>query len=59
MCVCVPIGIMLRVFANRSEKPEFNPMSCPTKDTKMVLDISLLNTQHYKVRISGTIQGKE
>ena len=47
------IGIMIRVFAN-----------CPgdwgsilgwviTKTQKMVIDGSLLNTQHYKVRIKG------
>ena len=29
----------------------FNPRSSNTKDSKMVLDASLLNTQHYKVRI--------
>ena len=29
----------------------FNPRSSYTKDSKMVLDASLLNTQHYKVRI--------
>ena len=31
----------------------FNPRPRLTKDTKMVLDTSLLNTQQYKVRIKG------
>ena len=31
--------------------PGFNPRSSHTKDSKMLLDASLLNTQHYKVRI--------
>ena len=43
-----PIGRRVRVFVNR-----FNPRSSYPKDSKMVLDISLLNTQHYKVQIKG------
>ena len=45
--------------ANGSEW--FNPRSSHTKDSKMVLDATLLNTKHYKVSIkgSGAIQGKE
>ena len=35
---------------------EFNPRSRHTKDLKMVLDTSLLNTQHYKVRIKGEVE---
>ena len=35
----------------RSRSPEFNPRSSHTKDSKMVLDSVLLNTQHYKVGI--------
>ena len=31
----------------------FNPRLSHTKDSKMVLDTSLLNTQHYKVQIKG------
>ena len=27
-----------------------------TKDSKMVLDDSLLNTQHYKVQIKGKVE---
>ena len=41
-------------------RPEFNPRSSHTKDLKMVLDTSLLNSQHYKVRIKGEVeQSKE
>ena len=37
-----------------SGRPGFNPMSCHTKNSKkMVLDASLLNTKHYKLRIKG------
>ena len=34
----------------------FNPRSSHTKDSKMVLDAALLNTQHYKVRIKGKVE---
>ena len=44
------IGIMVRMFARR---PGFNPRSSHTKDSKMVLNAILFNTQHYKVRIKG------
>ena len=38
----------------------FNPRSNNTKDSKMVLDASLLNTQHYNVWIKGKVeQSKE
>ena len=37
-------------------RPGFNPRSSHTKDSKMVLDDSLLNTQHYKVRIKGKVE---
>ena len=40
---------MSRVFAN-------GPWLSHTKDSKMVLDASLLNIQHYKVRIKGKVQ---
>ena len=30
-----------------SERPGFNPWSSHTKDSKIVLDVALLNTQHY------------
>ena len=38
---------MVRVFTN--------PKSSHTKDSKIVLDDSLLNTQFYKVRIKGKV----
>ena len=44
----VDIGIMVRVFAN-------GPGVIP-KTLKMVLDASLLNPQHYKVRIKGKVE---
>ena len=34
-------------------RPGFDPRSRHVNDFKMVLDTSLLNTQHYKVRIKG------
>ena len=50
------IGLVGRVFAN---SPGDRSLS-HTKDLKMVLDTSLLNTQHYKVRIKGKVeQSKE
>ena len=36
-----------------SGKHEFNPSSSHTKDSKRVLDASLLNTHYYKVRIKN------
>ena len=49
------------VFANGSGDLGSIPGQVIPKTQKMVLDASLLNTQHYKVRIkgSGEIQGKE
>ena len=38
-----------------SGRPGFNPWPGHTKDSKMVLDAALLNTQHYKVRIKGKV----
>ena len=34
----------------------FNPKSSHTKDSKTVLDASLLNTQHYKLRIKDKME---
>ena len=34
----------------------FDPRSCHTKNQKMVLDFTLLNIQHYKVRIQGKVE---
>ena len=55
------IGIMVRVFANGSGDLGSISLSSHTKGSKMVLDIILLNAQHYKVGIKGknrAIQGK-
>ena len=35
---------------------EFNPRSSHTKDSKMVLDVALLNTQDYVGRIKGKVE---
>ena len=37
-------------------RPRFNPTSSHTKDSKMVHDDALLNTQHYKVQIKGKVE---
>ena len=37
-------------------RPGFNPRSSHTKDLKMVIDATLLYTQHYKVRIKGKVE---
>ena len=39
-----------------ARRPGFNPRLSHTKDSKTVLDASLLNTQHYKVRIKGKVK---
>ena len=36
-----------------SWRPGFSHSSSYTKDSKMVVDAALVNTQHYKVRING------
>ena len=45
------IGLAVRVFANGSGDLGSIPGRVIPKTQKMVLDPSLLNTQHYKVRI--------
>ena len=47
------IGMMVRVFANDLGDQGSIPDRVIPKTQKMVLDVSLLNTQHYKVRIKG------
>ena len=44
---------MVRVFANDPGNLGSIPDQVTPKTQKMVLDASLLNTQHYKVRIKG------
>ena len=46
------IGLAVRVFANG---PGSIPGRVIPKTQKMVLDASLLNTQHYEVRIKGKV----
>ena len=65
MCVYIyidnwPIGIMVRVFGNSLEDQVSIPGQVIPKIKKIVLNASLLNTQHYKVqsRISGAIKRK-
>ena len=50
------IGIMVRVFTNvPGDLGSISGRVIP-KTQKMVLDASLLNTQHYKVRIKGKVE---
>ena len=54
---CVPdIGLAVRVFANGPGDLGSIPGRVVPKTQKMVLDASLLNTQHYKVRIKGKVE---
>ena len=48
--------ILLRVFANGPGDLGSIPGRVIPKTQKMVLDASLLNTQHYKVRIKGKVK---
>ena len=50
------IGIMVRVFANSLGDLGSIPGQVIPKTQKMVLDATLLNTQHYKVRIKGKVE---
>ena len=47
---------MVRVFANGPGDLDSIPGRVTPKTLKMVLDASLLNTQHYKVRIKGKVE---
>ena len=47
--------MMVRVFANGLGDLGSVPGRVIPKTQKMVLDASLLNTQHYKVRIKGKV----
>ena len=55
------IGLVGRVFANGpGDRGSIPGRVIPKAFKKMVLDASLLNTQHYKVRIKGKVkQSKE
>ena len=50
------IGLVGRVFANGPGDQGSSPGRVIPKTQKMVLDASLLNTQHYKVRIKGKVE---
>ena len=50
------ISIRVRVFANGPGDLGSIPGWVIPKTLKMVLDASLLNTQHYKVRIKGKVE---
>ena len=50
------IGLAVRVFANGLGDLGSIPGRVIPKTQKMVLDASLLNTQHYKVRIKGKVE---
>ena len=50
------IGMMVRVFTNGPGDLGSVPGEVIPKIPKMVLDASLLNTQHYKVRIKGKVE---
>ena len=49
-------GLVGRVFANGPGDRDSIPGRVIPKTLKMVLDASLLNTQHYKVRIKGKVE---
>ena len=50
------IGLMSRVFSNGSGDRGSIPGRVIPKTKKMVLDTTLLSTQHYKVRIKGKVE---
>ena len=50
------IGLAVREFANGPGDLGSIPGRVIPKTQKMVLDASLLNTQHYKVRIKGKVE---
>ena len=47
---------MVRVFANGPGELASIPSQVILKIEKMVLDATLLDTQHYKVRIQGKVE---
>ena len=58
LCIYIvpDIGLAVRVFANGLGDLGSIPGRVIPKTQKMVLDASLLNTQHYKVRIKGKVE---
>ena len=58
--VLLSIGLMSRVFTNGLGDQGSIPGRVVPNTQKVVLDATLLNTQHYKVRIKGKVkQSKE
>ena len=55
-CFNIVIGLAIRVFANRPGDLGSIPGRVIPKTQKMLLDASLLNTQHYKVWIKGKVE---
>ena len=56
ICLDYPdIGMMVRVYTNCPGGWGTIPGQVIPKTQKMVLDVFLLNTQHYKVRIKGKV----
>ena len=54
------MGLLSRVFANGARDRSSIPCRVIPKTQKMVLDVALLNTQYYKVRIkSKVVQSRE
>ena len=49
-------GLLGRVFANGPGDMDSIPGRVIPKTLKMILDVSLLNTQQYKVRIKGKVE---
>ena len=56
MCIIPDIGLVVRVFANGPGDLGSIPGRVIPETQKMVLDASLLNTQHYKVQIKGKVE---
>ena len=50
------IGLVGRMFTNDPWNLRSIPVYVITKTLKMILDTSLLNTQHYKVWIKGKVE---
>ena len=51
-----PIPLAVRVYANGPGDLGSIPGWIITKTKKMILEASLLNTQHYKARIKGKVE---
>ena len=56
LCHYRPIGLMVRVFTNGPGDRSSIPGRVIPKTQKMILDVALLNTQHYKGRIKDKVK---